>query len=89
MKYFFMRIVAVGTITFGAPAIAQVVNGTHGPNDSTPAPIGTKAAGSPASVQTMAGARAAAAARKNDRDWKRGSTGSTGGSSSTSNQSGR
>src|SRR5437868_1732226 len=57
MRIPLLAIVVATAITFVAPAQAQVVNGTHGPDDTTPAPIGTKAAGSPAPLQGADAAR--------------------------------
>ena len=85
MRTAFLAIAVLTATTFVAPTQAQVVNGTHGKNEGVPPPIGTKAAGP---INTEAAARSAAAAHKNERNFKHGSMGNDA-SSSTNSHSGR
>ena len=77
MKNYVMAIMAVSALTLAGPVRAQMVNGTPGPGIPPPAPIGTKAAGPAATMQTPEASRAAGAAQKNEKDFNRGSTGTS------------
>lgn len=77
MKNYVMAIMAFSALILAEPVQAQMVNGTPGPGTPPPAPIGTKAAGPAATMQTPAASRAADAAQKNELDFNRGSTGTS------------
>jgi hypothetical protein len=69
VKYNIYTWAVISTLVFAAPTVAQIVNGTNDPNRPLPeAPIGTKAGGSPSSMQAPGEAAAAAGAIQNNRD---------------------
>ena len=70
MKYAMTIMLAVGAVALAAPASAQLVNGLAGLNYNHEAPIGTKAGGSPATLNAPGEAGAIAGALRNERDAK-------------------
>ena len=71
MKNVISALAVMGALAFVTPVSAQIVNGNNDVNNPLPeAPIGTKAGGSPASMQAPGEAQAAAGAIKNNADAK-------------------